>query len=171
MAVNGKKVNLLRGWVMKTTRGFIFRSFLFLVETLFFVSGFRANAQSSNPPASNAAQATPVPARITQAIDETQLVPLKGNVHPLALPQFDQGAVPDATPMKRMMLVLQRSPDQETALRQLMDEQLRKDSPSFHHWLTPQQFGQQFGPADADVQAITSWLTQHGFQQIKVANG
>jgi len=117
------------------------------------------------------AQSPAVPARITQAIDETQLVRLRGNVHLLARPEFDQGAVPDSTPMNRMLLLLQRSPEQETALLQLMDQQQSKDSPNFHQWLTPQQFGKQFGPADADIQTVTDWLTSRGFQGIKIANG
>ena len=37
-------------------------------------------------------------ARITQAVDEKNLVVLKGNVHPLALAEFDQGAVSDGEP-------------------------------------------------------------------------
>lgn len=116
-------------------------------------------------------QASAVPARITQVIDETQLVRLKGNVHPLARPEFDQGPVADSTPMNRMMLVLQRSPQQEAALETLLGEQQTKDSPNYHNWLTPQQFGAQFGPADADIQAVTDWLTHQGFQAIKVAAG
>ncbi len=99
------------------------------------------------------------------------LVRLQGNVHPLARPEFDRGAAADSTPMNRMLLLLQRSPDQEAALRQLMDEQQSKDSPNFHQWLTPDQFGKQFGPTDTDIQAITDWLTRHGFQGIKVAAG
>jgi len=63
------------------------------------------------------AQQVTVPARVVEAVDETQTVQLKGNVHPLARPEFDQGAVSDATPMNRMMLVLQRSPEQEVALQ------------------------------------------------------
>src|SRR5215472_224619 len=96
-----------------------------------------------------------VPARITQAIDETQLFTSKGNVHRLARPEFDQGAVPDSTPMKRMLLVLKRSDDQQAALKQLMAEQMTTGSPNFHKWLTPQEFGTQFGPANDDVQKIT----------------
>jgi len=52
-----------------------------------------------------------------------------------------------------------------------MEEQQSKNSPNYHAWLTPEQFGQQFGPADADVQAVTDWLTSHGFQNIKVTKG
>lgn len=149
----------------------IFRSAILFLALPFVFSGVRACAQTTPESASAAPQAAAVPARITQAIDETQLVRLKGNVHPLARPEFDQGIVPDATPMMRMMLVLQRSPEQEAALRQLMDEQLSKDSPNYHKWLTPQQFGQQFGPADTDIQTLTDWLTRQGFQQIKVGTG
>src|SRR6266849_591106 len=118
-----------------------------------------------------AAQTKPAAARITQAIDEKNLVQLRGNVHPLARAEFDQGVVADSQPMNRMLLLLQRSPEQGVALQQLMSEQQSKDSPNFHKWLTPEQFGQQFGPADADIQAVTQWLTGQGFQNIKVGPG
>src|SRR5208282_4018654 len=117
------------------------------------------------------AQQVTVPARVVAAVDETQTVTLKGNVHPLARAEFDQGAVSDATPATRMMLLLQRSPEQETALRQLLDQQQDKTSANYHAWLTPAQFGTQFGPADADVQAVTGWLQSHGFQNVKVGAG
>ena len=42
-----------------------------------------------------AGPATVVPNRIVQPIDETHLVTLEGNRHPLARPQFDQGAAQD----------------------------------------------------------------------------
>src|SRR5229473_2936328 len=118
-----------------------------------------------------AAQTTNIPARITQAVDENNLVVLKGNVHPLARAEFDQGAVADGQPLNRMLLLLQRSADQESALRQLLDNQQSKSSPNYHAWLTPEQFGTQFGPADADIQAVTQWLTSQGFTNIKVGPG
>ena len=52
-----------------------------------------------------------------------------------------------------------------------MAEQQDPSSPNYHKWLTPAQFGQQFGPADQDIQTITSWLTSHGFQINHVSNG
>jgi len=148
------------------------RNSLLVLTSLLALPAFRAAAQSK-PDAVGAAssQAPAIPARLTQAIDETQFVRLRGNVHPLARPEFDQGVVGDATPMKRMMLVLQRSPEQQAALSKFMDEQLSKDSPNFHNWLTPEQFGKQFGPADADIQTVTDWLAHQGFQQIKVGAG
>jgi subtilase family serine protease len=101
---------------------------------------------------------------ITQQVSESQLTVLKGNTHPLARPQFDLGTAPATLPMQRMLLVLKRSPEQESALRQLLDNQQDKSSPSNHKWLTPEEYGKQFGPTDADMQTITAWLQSHGFQ-------
>lgn len=115
---------------------------------------------------------TPGPrVRIKQAVDPSQVVPLKGNVHPLARRQYDQGSAPDSLPAERMLLVLQRSPEQQAALDQLLQEQQVQGSPNYHRWLTPEEFGQTFGPADADLNVITNWLTSNGFQVNKVAAG
>jgi hypothetical protein len=118
-----------------------------------------------------AAQQNGVPARIKQPIDETKLTVLKGNTHPLARREFDRGAAPLNLALNRMLLVLQRSPEQEGALDVLLDQQQDKSSPNHHRWLTPARFGQQFGPTDQDIQTITLWLEAHGFQVNRVANG
>jgi hypothetical protein len=117
------------------------------------------------------AQTNTARARVMQPVDMQNLVTLHGNVHPLARPEFDQGVAPDDLPMERMLLVLQRAPDQEAALRQLLDDQQTKTSPQFHRWLTPEQFGQHFGPADSDIQEVTNWLTVQGFQVTKISAG
>jgi hypothetical protein len=145
---------------MKKTSTLILRNSLLLLATLFTIFSLTATAQTK-----------PAAARITQAIDEANLVPMHTKVHPLAKAEFDQGVVADSQPMNRMLLVLKRSPYQETALRNLMDEQQTKNSPNYHAWLTPAQFGQQFGVADADVQKVTAWLTQKGFTGIKTSPG
>ncbi len=122
-------------------------------------------------PIATLAQTNQVRPRITQSVDLQQKVTLRGNVHPLARPQFDQGVAPDDLPMERMLLVLQRGADQEGSLRQLLDQQQDKSTAEFHQWLTPEQFGRQFGPADSDLQAITQWLSAQGFNVTKVAAG
>jgi subtilase family serine protease len=114
--------------------------------------------------AQEAAQSVTSRPLITQAVDESRLTTLKGNTHPLAQPEFDLGTAPASLPMQRMLLVLKRAPEQETALRTLLDDQQDKSSPSYHQWLTPEQYGQQFGPTDTDLQTITAWLQSHGFQ-------
>ncbi|HEV2520908.1 MAG TPA: Ig-like domain repeat protein [Candidatus Acidoferrales bacterium] len=116
-------------------------------------------------------QAGPTPSRIVDAVNEGALVTLRGNTHPLAQPRFDRGAAPPDLPMSRMLLVLKRSTEQESALQKLLDDQQDQNSPSYHQWLTPDQFGQQFGPSDADVQAIVAWLRSHGFQVATPSRG
>ena len=122
-------------------------------------------------PFSSFAQNPAVRARVLEPVDASNRVTLPGNVHPLARAELDQGAAPDDLPMERMLLVLQRGADQEAALRQLLDDQQTKSSPRFHQWRTPEQFGQQFGPADSDIQAVTDWLTGQGSQVGKVSAG
>jgi subtilase family serine protease len=119
----------------------------------------------------NAAQTTRVPARITQAVDDENRVTLRGNIHPLARSENDRGIASDSQPIRRILLLLRRAPEQELALRMLLDEQQIKSSPNYHHWLTPEQLGQQFGPADSDIQAVNDWLTTQGFQVNRVAAG
>ena len=104
------------------------------------------------------------PRRITQAIDETNLVTLKGHIIPIANAQNDRGPVVDSFPIDHMQLVLQRSPEQEEELNKLMDEQNDRSSPNFHHWLTAAEFGERFGVAQEDIDRVTSWLESNGFR-------
>ncbi len=124
-----------------------------------------------SPQSSSVPQRTVQPSRIVQPIDEQQRVTLAGNTHPLARAIYDTGAAPDDLAMNRMLLVLRRSPEQERAVRQLLDDQQNKATPRYRQWLTPSQFGQQFGPSDADVQAIIGWLQGHGFTVTGVSPG
>jgi subtilase family serine protease len=109
-------------------------------------------------------QATPL---VTQAIDETKLVTLKGSVHPLTRTGIDQGAVSDSFATGRMILLLNRSAEREAALQQFLQDVHTRGSASYHMWLAPDRFGAQFGPADADIQAAAGWLMSHGFQVAK----
>ena len=114
----------------------------------------------------------PVPqSRIVQAVDDSRRTTLMGNTHPLARADFDRGDIADETPLHRMQLVLQRSVQQEEALKQLLDQQQDTSSSAYHQWLTPEAFGAAFGPSDRDISAVTSWLSAHGFANIQVNAG
>jgi trimeric autotransporter adhesin len=108
--------------------------------------------------ASAHAQATP---RITSQVENSALVSLPGEVHPWARTQFDRGPAP-ANLSGRMLLVLKRSPEQEAALQTLLAAQQDPHSPKYHKWLTPEDFGKQFGVADSDVQTVTGYLSAQG---------
>ncbi len=142
-------------------RKFCSSAFLFGLGTLAAVTASQLTAQTIAAPQ----------LRITQALDESRREVLAGNTHPLARPEFDHGIAPADLPMERMLLVLTRSAEQETALEALLAEQQNPSSPRYHQWLTPQQFGEQFGTADADIQTVTSWLQWQGFQVNRVSQG
>src|SRR5690349_15596105 len=90
---------------------------------------------------------------VAQAIDETQIVRLHGSVHPLAQPRYDRGAVPDAFPAERVLLLLNRSAEKESALQEFLRQVHQRGTSNYHQWLTPQEFGERFGPGDSDIQA------------------
>src|SRR6266853_1498780 len=155
--------------VMKIHRTSWGRGVLFGTAALAFCA-WKAGAQSTAA-RSGGEQNSRVAARVLDTVDDTNRSMLRGNVHPMARPEFDRGTVADAQPLTRILLLLQRSAEQEAALRQLMEEQQSKNSANYHAWLTLENFGKKFGPPDVDVQAVTDWLNSHGFQNIKVAKG
>ena len=108
---------------------------------------------------------------VTQQVDENQLITLRGTVDPLAQARYDRGAVNESTPAERLVLVLNRPPDEEAAFQQLLTNLHTPGSASYHHWLTPTQIGTLFGPADADIEAVTGWLASSGFRVSRVSKG
>jgi subtilase family serine protease len=103
-------------------------------------------------------------ARIVQPINEADRIALTGNTHPEARPANDRGPVANDFAMEHMLLQLKRSPEQELAVQQFVDELLSAGSPNFHHWLTAQEFGERFGLAKSDLDAVTAWLEARGFR-------
>src|SRR5690349_21194864 len=82
---------------------------------------------------------------ITRPVDQSALTALRGNVHPLARPEFDRGPAPLSLSAGRMVLVLKRTPTQETRLRQYLASLEDSNSPNYHRFLTPAQFGREYG--------------------------
>jgi subtilase family serine protease len=139
------------------------RAAVYFIGCFFFIAWFNCALLAAQTARAAAAAAVPRPL-ITQPVDDSQRTVLKGNTHPLARPLYDMGKAPADLPTNRMLLVLKRSPEQEYALRKLLDDQQDKVSPNYHKWLTPEQYGKQFGPTDSDMQTIVLWLQSQGFQ-------
>jgi subtilase family serine protease len=101
---------------------------------------------------------------VISSIDDFDAVTVPGNIHPLARPEFDRGLISAETRMDRMVLVLQPDAEQQKELDALVQAQHTPGSPLYHHWLTPQEYGQRFGASASDVQKTTAWLQSHGFK-------
>ena len=149
---------------------FLSRSVLVIAALLLTIAVVVRPTVQAQSPAINPV-AAPVANRITHTIDEKNRVTLSGTVHPLARASNDRGPVPDSMRLDRIQIVLKRSDSQESALKQLIGDLHRPGSASYHRWLTPDQFGQQFGPSDADLAVVEGWLQSHGFNELKVNPG
>lgn len=124
-----------------------------------FAAASASTAAFAQQPAAQASSEV----RIVKQIDESQLVTLKGNVHPDAVAKNDRGPVSASLPMAGLVLVLSRSAAQQAAFDAYVESEYDSSSPNFHQWLTPDQIGERFGPSQTDIATISSWLTSRGF--------
>src|ERR1700677_4892317 len=100
--------------------------------------------------------------RVSAQIDESHVITLLGNVPPMARGEFDRGVVSAETPLDHMIFQLQPSQAQQAALNTLVAAQHNPQSPLYHHWLTPAEYGARFGASQRNVARISGWLTSHG---------
>src|SRR5271156_5564231 len=161
----------------------MFRSFLafqqrrvisFLSLTIFFSFLALDQAQPQDDPPSPLFTQPPfvqVKDRVTSFIDEDQRVTLHGNVHPLAIAGYDAGPVAPDFLMEHMLLTLLPDAAQHELLNQLLDAQHDPESPYYHQWLTPEQYGERFGISEADTNQIAAWLQGHGMEVEQVTAG
>ncbi|HEX4231969.1 MAG TPA: protease pro-enzyme activation domain-containing protein [Bryobacteraceae bacterium] len=100
---------------------------------------------------------------VTGSISEAKLVTLAGNTRPEVRVSVDQGQVPNNTPLDHMLLHLNRPAETEAAFEAYIDELHDPKSPNYHKWLSAAQVGELYGPNQADVDAVVSWLRSRGF--------
>jgi pseudomonalisin len=99
---------------------------------------------------------------IIAPIDESHRVRIAGQTHPWARPEYSLGRVAADKRLDRMVLVLQLDHAQQAALEELLRAQQDPDSPHYHQWLAPEDFGKRFGISAHDLDQITKWLLNHG---------
>src|SRR5450631_544177 len=107
--------------------------------------------------------------RIVQAIDQSQMTALRGNIHPLARSEYDQGRVNPGMQLQGVSIAFRLSPTQQTALDELLAQQQDPSSPNYRKWLTPEQYAARFGMSQSDLDRVTTWLQSQGFTGIQVS--
>ena len=101
--------------------------------------------------------------RIPARIDNSRTLVLRGRVHPLARAENDRGPVESSFQVPGITLLLKPSASQQSDLQQLLKQQQDPSSPTYHKWLTPEQYADRFGVSSSDVAKITDWLQSQGF--------
>ncbi len=66
--------------------------------------------------------------------------------------------------MEHLFLQLRRSSEDEEALERTIDELQDPASGRYHQWLTAEELGTRFGPAQEDIDTVVRWLSLHEFQ-------
>jgi subtilase family serine protease len=102
--------------------------------------------------------------RVTAAVDVREARQLKGHVPRWASKKDDLGAVSADEQLDNLTVLLARSSERQAAFEQLLADQQNPASARYHQWLTPQQVGEQYGPTQNDIDAVTTWLTGQGLR-------
>src|ERR1700719_1562256 len=102
--------------------------------------------------------------RIVHGIDNAQIATVKGNVHPQARAEFDQGPADSALKLQGLTILFKPTAAQQAAVDSLLAAQQDRSSPSYHRWVTPEQFASLNGISQNDLNRIVSWLQSQGFQ-------
>jgi len=107
--------------------------------------------------------------RIGARISNNPTVVLSGHVPARARAAVDQGPVAASLPLPLITMYLQPSSSQQTSLGELLASQKDQSSVSYHRWLSPEQYADQFGVSQGDMLRITAWLQSQGLQLERVA--
>jgi Pro-kumamolisin, activation domain/Bacterial Ig-like domain (group 3) len=105
---------------------------------------------------------TQAQSRILSAVKNEERVTVTGSTSPLVKASVDTGRMSGGQSLGRMLLVLSPTADQEQQAAELIAALHDSASPSYHKWLTPAQYGQQFGVTAEDATTVQQWLQTHG---------
>lgn len=108
--------------------------------------------------------------RILQPVDSSQTAVVNGTAHPLARPEFDHGRMSSEKPLTGSV-VFKLSPAQQSDLDRLLHDQQTASSPSYHKWLTPEQYADRFGMTRSDLGKVSAWLQSQGLTVTGMSRG
>lgn len=100
---------------------------------------------------------------VTRSVNDADRVTLYGNTHPLVRSATDLGPVADDMRLDHMQLQLKRSASSQEELDRYIEELHDPQSANFHKWGAAAAFGEKFGLAQQDIDAVKSWLESKGF--------
>jgi subtilase family serine protease len=96
------------------------------------------------------------------SISSSSSVALPHTIPARALAASDQGPASANRMLDSLTLRFNMTDAQQAALNQLLVDQQNPSSPRYRQWLTPEQFGEQFGLSSQDLTKVSAWLTSQG---------
>ncbi len=122
--------------------------------------------------AGSATNVTAAPARdlVTESVDGTHATRLSDSRSAWFFKSSDVGAAPDDLMLHGLSVVLNRTAEREQTLQQRLVDVQDPNSAQYHQWLSPTDFGKQFGNSDNDIEAVKSWLSGNGLHVDAVSN-
>ncbi len=105
---------------------------------------------------------TQTQSRILSSVRNEERTAVAGSTSPLVKASVDHGRMAGGQSLGRMLLMLAPTTDQEQQSADLLAALHDSSSPSFHKWLTPAQYGEQFGVASQDAETVRQWLQSQG---------
>ena len=104
-------------------------------------------------------------------IDSSGTAVVRGIVSPMIRGARDLGRLDPSQKMSYITLAFRRTAAQQADLDGLLVELQDPSSPNFHKWLSPEEFGQRFGPSVNDIAQVNTWLKSQGLTVEETARG
>jgi subtilase family serine protease len=101
--------------------------------------------------------------QVTQTVSNTSLYTIPKTYLPFIAKATASTPLPGTAKLNHLQLILKPSASRQAAMETTIASLHDPKSAQFQKWLTPQEFGQEFGADPSDVAAVTAWLTAQGF--------
>jgi hypothetical protein len=102
--------------------------------------------------------------RLSGRIDTRARTILRGCRNPRIDKLTSGGPVEDTMRVSGMSFRFRPTEAQSAELEQLLEDQQNPNSPLYHAWLTPAEYGERFGLNQDDLEKVTDWVVSQGFQ-------
>src|SRR5215831_5734778 len=102
--------------------------------------------------------------RLSGRIDARAKTILRGSRNPRIDKLTSGGPVEDTMRVSGMSFRFRPTEAQSAELEQLLEDQQNPNSPIYHAWLTPEEYGERFGLNQDDLEKVTDWIVSQGFQ-------
>jgi subtilase family serine protease len=99
---------------------------------------------------------------VRESLNEDQRTVLAGNVPSLARSANDLGPASDNQQSGSLFLVLGRADQQQRDLDRFAAAASQPGTPQYRNWLTPEQYGAEFGISQADLDTVRAWMEANG---------